>query len=104
MSEEHTYANILKIIIDQRDYYTTGCQLDYPHFNEDFNMIPIGLNKLQPFNSHWKAIQKINLIGNKKSVGNTTILFVSEEVKQIILFFLRELLRVFYFDFNVISI
>ena len=52
MSKEHTYANILKIIIDQRDDYTTGCQLCYPHFNEDFNMIPIGLNKLQPFNSH----------------------------------------------------
>ena len=52
MSKEHTYANILKIIIDQRDDYTTGSQLDYPHFNEDFNMIPVALNKLEPFNSH----------------------------------------------------
>ena len=81
MSKEHTYANILKIIIDQRDDYTTGCQLAYPHFNEDFNTIPIGLNKLQPFNSQWKAIQKINLIGNKNFLGNTTIRFVSKEVK-----------------------
>ena len=29
-----TYDNILKITIDQRDDYTTGCRLYYPHSKE----------------------------------------------------------------------
>ena len=29
-----TYDNILKITVDQRDDYTTGCQLYYPRSKE----------------------------------------------------------------------
>ena len=104
MSKEHTYANILKIIIDQRDDYTTGCQLAYPHFNEDFNTIPIGLNKLQAFNSHGEAIQKINLLANKRSARKTPIFFIFKGSKEIVLFSSQGLLGMFYFNFNVISI
>ena len=75
MLKEHKYANILKIINDPKDDYTIGCQLDYPHFNEHFKMISIGLNKEQAFNADQKAIQKVNLIGNKKSAGNTNNFF-----------------------------
>ena len=84
--KRHTYANILNIIIDQRDYYTTGCQLAYPHFNEDFNTIPIGLNKLQAFNSHGEAIQKINLIANKRSARKTPIFSFLKDRKKLFCF------------------
>ena len=38
-------------------------------------MAPIALNKQQVFNADRKEIQKINLIGNKKSAANTNNFF-----------------------------
>ena len=46
-SDEGTYDNIRKIINGQGDNYTTGCQLDYPYFEEHYRMIAINLNKQQ---------------------------------------------------------
>ena len=39
-----TYDNIRKILIRQRDDYTTGCLLDYNYFKEHYKMIGIDLS------------------------------------------------------------
>ena len=39
-----TYENIRKIVTGQGDDYLTGCLLDYPHFKENYKMIPTDLN------------------------------------------------------------
>ena len=42
-----TYENIRKIATGQRDYYTTGCLLDYPYFKENYKMILTALSRQQ---------------------------------------------------------
>ena len=40
-----TYENIRKIATGQGDDYTTGCLLDCPYLNENYEMIAIDLSK-----------------------------------------------------------
>ena len=40
-----TYENIKKIPTAQGDYYTTGCLLDYPYFEENYNLIATDVSK-----------------------------------------------------------
>ena len=42
-----TYENIRKIATGQRDYYTTGCLLDYPYFKENYKTILTLLSRQQ---------------------------------------------------------
>ena len=42
-----TYENIRKIATGQRDYYATGCLLDYPYFKENYKMILTALSRQQ---------------------------------------------------------
>ena len=42
-----TCENIRKIATGQRDYYTTGCLLDYPYFKENYKMILTALSRQQ---------------------------------------------------------
>ena len=42
-----TYENIRKIATGQRDYYTTGCLLNYPYFKENYKMILTALSRQQ---------------------------------------------------------
>ena len=42
-----TYENIRKIATGQRDYYATGCLLDYPYFKENYKMILTLLSRQQ---------------------------------------------------------
>ena len=72
----------------QRDYYTTSCILDCNYFNKYYKMIAIDLSK-QALDT--KAIQQINFIrnlnGGLKVNENTTIFFITGEVKVTILDF-----------------
>ena len=38
------YDKIGKIALDEGDYYTNGCLLDYPYFKEYYKIIAIDLN------------------------------------------------------------
>ena len=42
-----TYENIRKVATGQRDYYATGCLLDYPYFKENYKMILTALSRQQ---------------------------------------------------------
>ena len=55
-SDMGTYDNIQKIASGQGNDYTTGILLDYPHFNEHYNLIPIDLSKQQALDADTKVI------------------------------------------------
>ena len=82
-----TYDNIRNITTGQGDDYTTGCLLDYDSFNNYYKMIAIDLSQQQAFDADPKAIQQINFTANLDRGRDTTILFIIEEIKEIILDF-----------------
>ena len=58
-------------------------------------MIAIDLSKQQALNTDPKAIQQINFIENLDRAGDTEIVFIIEEAKEIILGFLQATVKVF---------
>ena len=70
-----TYDNIRKIKNGQGDDYITGCQLDHPHFKENYKMIAIDR---QALDADPKAIQHINFTRNLDRAENRTIFFILE--------------------------
>ena len=76
------YENMRKIATGQGNDYTTGCLLDYPYFKDHYKMIAIDLNKQQALDVDPRAIQQINFTAHFGKNGNTTILFIIEDVKE----------------------
>ena len=89
-----TYENIRKIATGQGDDYTTGCLLDYSYFKDHCKMIAIDLSKQQAIDVDPRAIQQINFTENLDRDGNTSIFFIIEEVKEIVLDFSQETVKV----------
>ena len=82
-----TYKNIRRITTGKGDDYTTGCLLDYSYFNENYKLIAIDLSKQQALDADPRAIQQINFTANLDRAGNTTMLFITEQVKETVLNF-----------------
>ena len=82
-----TYKNIRRIATGQGDDYTTGCLLDYSYFKDHYKMIAIDVSKQQVLDADPRPIQQINLTANIDRVGNTTMFFIIEEVKETVLDF-----------------
>ena len=89
-----TYENIRKIATSLGDDYTTGCLLDYSYFKDHYKMIAIDLSKQQALNGDPTAIQQINFTANLDRAGNTTMFFIIEEVKEIVLDFSQGTVKV----------
>ena len=87
---------------DLGDDYTTGWLLDYPYFKKHCKLIAIDLRKQQALDADPKAIQKINITGNLDEDRNTTMFFVIEEAKEIILDFSQGIVRAFQIYFALI--
>ena len=88
------YEKIEKIATDQRDDYTTGCLLDYNYLKNYYKMIAIDLSKQQVLDADPKSIQKIDFTENIDRGGQTTIVFIKEEVKGTVLDFSERTVRV----------
>ena len=82
-----TYKNIRRIATGQGDDYTTGCLLDYSYFKDHYKMIAIDVSKQQVLDADPRPIRQINLTANIDRVGNTTMFFIIEEVKETVLDF-----------------
>ena len=93
-NDKVTYENIRKITIGQGDDYTTGCLLDYTYFKKYYKMIAIDLSKQQALDADPKAIQEINFTANLDRAGNTRTYFILEEVKETVLDFSQETVKV----------
>ena len=89
-----TYENIRKIATGQGDDCTTDCLLDYPYFKDSYKMIAVDLSKQQALDADPRANQQINVTANLNGVGNTRIYFILEEVKETILDFPQETVKV----------
>ena len=93
-SDLKTYDNIRRIATGQGDDYRTGCLLNYSYFKENYTMIAIDLNNWQALDADSRAIQQINFTANLARVGNTTMFFVIEEVKETVFEFLQGTVKV----------
>ena len=89
-----THNNIPKIATGQGDDYTTGFLLDYPYFKKLHKVIAIELSKQQTFDPDLKVIKQVNFTGNLDRDGNTKMFFIIEEVKETIIYFSQETVRV----------
>ena len=81
-SVNKTYENIRRTATGQGDDFTTGCLLDHSYFKENSKMIAIDLSKQQALDADPRAIQQINFTANLDRVGNTTMFFIIEQVKE----------------------
>ena len=61
--------------------------LDYSYFNENYKLIAIDLSKQQALDADPRAVQQIIFAANLDRVGNTTMLFITEQVKETVLDF-----------------
>ena len=93
-SDLKTQENIRKIATGQGDDYTTGCQLDYSYFKENYKMIAIDLSKQQVLDADPTAIQQINFTANLDKAGNTTMFFIIEEAKETVFEFSQGTVKV----------
>ena len=83
-SMSKTCENIRKIATAKGDDYTTGCLLDCPYFKENYKIIAIDLSRQTELDANPRAIQQINFTANSDRARNTTIFFITEEAKEII--------------------
>ena len=68
--------------------------LDYPFFKENYKMIAIDLSKQQARSADPKSFQQINFTANLDRQGITTMFFIVEEAKEIVLDFSQETIKV----------
>ena len=59
----------------------------YSYFKENYKLIAIYLSKQQALDVDPRAIQKINFTANLDRDGNTTMFFIIEKPKEIVLDF-----------------
>ena len=90
-----TYENIQKIATCQGDDYTTSGLLDYNYSKKYYKMKAIDLTKQQQFDADPKTVQQINFTGRQDRVGETTMFFIIEEAKEIVLDFSQGNVEVF---------
>ena len=64
------------------------------YFEKYYELIAIDLSKQQQLYTDPKAIQQISFTGNLERDGTTTMFFIIEEVKETILNFSQETVRV----------
>ena len=69
---------------------------DYNYFKDSYNMIAIDLSKQQALDADPKVIQQIKYTGtlDGKANDDTTMFFIIEEAKEILLNFLQGTVRV----------
>ena len=77
-----TYDKIQKIATGQGDDYTTGCLLDYNHFNNYYKMIAIDFKKKQALDADPKLIQQINFTGNQYRAEGATMFSLLKKQKK----------------------
>ena len=82
------YENIRKIAVGQGDDYTNGFILDYPHFKENYMLIAVNLSNQQALDA-----DQIKIARNREQVGNKTMFFIFEEVKEAFLYLLHGIVR-----------
>ena len=106
------------MVTGHSDDKRTDSLVDYPYFKNYYKMIAIDLSKQQELDADPKAIQQIKFNENLNRDENTRMFFIIEEVKETVLDFSQEAVKVLWmstydsatacseicFCFNIISI
>ena len=91
------YDEVRKISTGQGDDYTTGCLLDYSHFEKNYRLIAADLSKQKALDADSRAIQQIIFTDSiKAAVANTrvVIFYVLEKSKETTLEFSKRTTKV----------
>ena len=80
--------------------------LDYPYFKKCYKLIGIDLSKQPNLESDLKPTHQINFTGNLYRAEGSTMFFVIEEAKEIVVDFSKGTVKVllFLFRFNTVLI
>ena len=89
-----TYENIRRIAAGHGDDCTTSFLLDQSYFKDHYKMIAKDLNEQQALDAASTAIQQINFAANLDREGNTTMVFITEQVKETVLDFSQRTVKV----------
>ena len=88
------YENIRRIATGQRDYYITGCLLDYTCFNDHYKLIAIDLSKQQALDTDPRAIQQINFTANLERTEGAKMFFIIEQTEETVFKFSQGTIKV----------
>ena len=92
-SDIEKYRELKKVMIGKREDYTTGSLLDFNYFNKHYKLVTVDLSKQKELDADPRAIQQIEL---KYMLGtNSTIYWVLEKSKEIILEFYKGTVKVY---------
>ena len=61
------YDEIRKIATGQRDYYATGCLLDYQYFKYHYQLIAVDLSEQKELDANSRSVQQIEFSGMLKN-------------------------------------
>ena len=70
MTQLDNTTKLKKISAGQGDHYTTGCLLDFAHFEKNYRLIAVDLSKQKPLDADSRAIQQIIFTGKSKYKNN----------------------------------
>ena len=82
------YDEIRKIATEKGDDYTTGCLLDYQHFQDHYQLIAVDSSKQKELDADPRAIQQIEFHGMLNT--NSQVCTVLEKLRETILEFYKE--------------
>ena len=87
------YRELKKVMIGKGEDYTTRSLLDYNYFDKHYKLVAVDLTKQQELDANPRAIQQIEF---KYMLGtNSTIYWVLEKSKEIILEFYKGNVKVY---------
>ena len=92
-SDIEKYRELKKLMTGKGEDYTTGSLLDYNHFDKHYKLVAVDLSKQKELDADPRAIQQIEF---KYMLGtNSTIYWVLEKSKEIILEFYKGTAKVY---------
>ena len=87
------YRELKKVMIRKGEDYNTGSLLDYNYFKKHYKLVAVDLSKQKELDADPRAIQQIEF---KYMLGkNSTIYWVLEKAKEIILEFYKGTVKVY---------
>ena len=92
-SDIEKYRELKKVMIGKGENYTTGSSFDLNYFNKHYKLVAVDLSKQKELDADPRAIQQIEF---KYMLGtNSTIYWVLEKSKEIILEFYKGTVKVY---------
>ena len=81
------HDEVRKVSTGQGDDYTSGCLLDFAHFEENCKLIPADLSKQKALDADSRAIQQIIFTGTTSAA--VIVYYILEQSKETILEFCK---------------